>query len=472
MAINYLTSNAPSPSPSSADGGGGREPTNDELREWDRHHYWHSFTPMQAYEPLVIERAEGATLIDIDGKRYLDGAASMWCNVHGHNHPAINDAIRTQLDKVAHTTSLGMGNATTIKLARQLAEISPGNLEHVFFSSDGASAIEVALKAAFQYWRQCARQRPEKTKFIALGEAYHGDTLGAAAVGGIERFHALFEPLLFDVIRFPSPDARRQPAEAEHFLRQLESLLQEHHAEVAAMVMEPLVQCAAGMVMHPPGFLRGVRELTRRYDVLLIVDEVATGFGRTGTMFACAREDVVPDFLCLGKGVSGGYLPLSATITNGEIWNAFLGDADAGRTLFHGHTYSGNPLACAAALASLELFTQEQTLERLQVKIARLGKHLERIASNPNVAHVRQCGLIGAFDLVADKSTATPFPPEHAIGRKIARYALERGVWLRPQPHFVYVMPPLSITLEELDYIMNTIETGLNSQPLMSANCR
>jgi adenosylmethionine---8-amino-7-oxononanoate aminotransferase len=457
-----------SPSPFPADEGGGAKPSNDELRRWDRQHYWHSFTPMETYEPLIVERAQGATLIDIDGNRYLDGAASMWCNVHGHNHPAINAAIQAQLEKVAHSTSLGMGNSTTVKLAHRLAEIAPGNLEHVFFSSDGSSAIEVALKAAFQYWRQCDRPKPAKTKFVALGEAYHGDTLGAAAVGGIDRFHALFEPLLFDVIRFPSPDVHRLPHEVEkhhgvdYYLRQLESLLRENHSEIAALVMEPLVQCAAGMVMHPPNFLRGVRELTREYDVLLIVDEVATGFGRTGTMFACEREEIVPDFLCLGKGISGGYLPLSATITHSEIWNAFLGNPDDGRTLYHGHTYSGNPLACAAGLASLELFETERTLERLQAKIARLGEHLDRIAGHPNVANARQCGLIGAFDLVADKQTFTPFPLGQTIGRQIATYALRRGVWLRPQPHFVYVMPPLSISLEELDYLLNTIESGLN----------
>lgn len=442
-------------------------PTNQELREWDHHHYWHSFTPMEAYESLIIERAEGATLIDIDGNRYLDGAASMWCNVHGHNHPTINAAIREQLDKVAHSTSLGMGNSTTVKLARRLAEIAPGNLEHVFFSSDGASAIEVALKASFQYWRQCERPRPQKTKFIALGEAYHGDTLGAAAVGGIERFHALFEPLLCEVVRTPSPDVRQIPPDispttgAEHYLQPLEALIKNHHHDVAALVMEPLVQCAAGMVTHPSGFLRGVRELTREYGIHLIIDEVATGFGRTGAMFACEREEVVPDFLCLGKGISGGYLPLSATITHGEIWRAFLGKIDAGRTLFHGHTFSGNPLACAAALASLDLFTKEQTLERLQPKIARLGEHLARIAAHPNVAHARQCGLIGAFDLVTDKETGKQFSINEAIGRKIARLALESGVWLRPQPHFVYVMPPLSITIDQLDSMMQTIESAL-----------
>lgn len=453
---------------SPTDEGRGAVLSNEELRRWDRQHYWHSFTPMETYEPLIVERAQGTTLIDIDGKRYLDGAASMWCNVHGHNHPAINAAIHRQLEKVAHNTSLGMGNSTTVKLARRLAEIAPGDLEHVFFSSDGSSAIEVALKAAYQYWRQCDRPQSEKSKFVALGEAYHGDTLGAAAVGGIDRFHALFEPLLFDVIRFPSPDLHRLPEEVvrehgtEYYLRNLESLLRKHHLEIAALVMEPLVQCAAGMVMHPPNFLRGVRELTREYDVLLIVDEVATGFGRTGTMFACEREGIIPDFLCLGKGISGGYLPLSATITHSEIWNAFLGHPDAGRTLYHGHTYSGNPLACAAGLASLDLFNAEQTLKRLHPKIARLGEHLDRIAEHPNVANTRQCGLIGAFDLVVDKQSSAPFPAGQSIGRQIAKNALDRGVWLRPQPHFVYVMPPLSISMEELDYMLNTIESGLN----------
>ncbi len=299
--------------------------TTDELRLWDRRHHWHAFTQMAEYEPLIIERAEGCRLIDIDGREYLDGASSLWCNVHGHRHPRIDAAIRDQLGRIAHCTSLGMGCDTTVRLAKRLAENAPDDLEHVFFSSDGSSAMEVALKMAFQYWRQRDDPRPAKSKFIALGEAYHGDTIGSASVGGIPRFHALFKPLLFDVIRAPLPDPRRLPAgtppesAAAHYLNELEALLRRHHTEVAAMIIEPIVQCAAGMVMHPPGYLRGVRELTRRYDVLLIADEVAVGFGRIGTMFACEQESVVPDFLCLGKGLSAGYLPMSATITNSNI---------------------------------------------------------------------------------------------------------------------------------------------------------
>src|SRR3954467_5242437 len=276
-------------------------PSRDDLRDWDRGHHWHAFTQMAEYEPLIIKRAAGCRLFDIDDREYLDGASSMWCNVHGHNHPRINAAIREQLNRVAHCTALGMGCDTTVRLARRLADVAPGNLEHVFFASDGSSAVEVALKMAFQYWQQCDNRQPRKTKFIAFGEAYHGDTLGSASVSGIARFHALFKPLLFDVIRSPLPDPRRLPAgttsdaAAQLFLAETEELLRRYHDEIAALVIEPLVQCAAGMVMHPPGFLRGLRELSQTYGVLLIADEVAVGFGRTGTIFACNHEAVVPD---------------------------------------------------------------------------------------------------------------------------------------------------------------------------------
>jgi adenosylmethionine-8-amino-7-oxononanoate aminotransferase len=416
----------------------------------------------------VIERAEGCRLIDVDGREYLDGAASMWCNVHGHNHPRINAAIRAQLDRVAHCTSLGMGSNATVRLAKRLADLAPGNLDHVFFSSDGSSAVEVALKAAFQYWRQCDRPRPEKTKYIALGEAYHGDTIGAASVGGIARFQGIFGPLLFDVIRAPLPDPRQLPAAtspdaaAEHFLEPLEALLRAHHNEVAALVIEPLVQCAAGMVMHPPGYLRGVRELTRRYDVLLIADEIAVGMGRTGTMFACEQEGVVPDFLCLGKGLSGGYLPMSATLTHDAIYGAFLGAADEQRTLYHGHTYAGNPLSAAAALATLDLFDEEQTLAQLAPKIAQLGEHLCALAERPHVAHARQRGLIGALDLVADKNSAAPYPATERKAWQVCRAALARGVWIRPLGDVLYVTPPLAITIDELDLLMTTLATAID----------
>ena len=450
-------------------------PTRDELRDWDRRYHWHAFTQMAEYEPLVIERAEGCRLFDIEGRSYLDGASSMWCNVHGHNHPRINAAIREQLDRVAHCTALGMGSDAAARLAKRLADVAPGDLEHVFFASDGSCAIEVALKMAFQYWLQRDDPRPKKAKFMALGEAYHGDTLGSASVGGIPRFHALFKPLLFDVIRGPLPDPRRMAAgttveaASAHFLGEIEALLKSHHEELAAIVIEPIVQCAAGMVMHPPGFLSGLRELTRKYDVLLIADEVAVGFGRTGTMFACEQESVVPDFLCLGKGLSGGYLPLAATITNDTIFQAFLGAFHEGRTLHHGHTFSGNPLACAAGLASLNVFDDEQTLAALPEKTDRLAEHLSRLAEHSHVARIRQRGLIGALELTPNKASGLPFPALERRGWQVCRVTLANGVWLRPLGDVIYVMPPLAISLNELDEIMETLTAAINTATAQSS---
>jgi adenosylmethionine-8-amino-7-oxononanoate aminotransferase len=444
------------------------QPTRQQLFEWDRRHFWHAFTQMAEYEPLVIERAEGCRLFDIDGRAYLDGASSMWCNVHGHAHPRINAAICEQLGRVAHCTSLGMGCDTTVRLAKRLAELAPGNLEHVFFSSDGSSAVEVALKAAFQYWRQRSKPRPEKTKYVALAEAYHGDTIGSASVGGIARFRGIFGPLLFDVVRAPVPDPRRlrdgvsAEEAAAFFLDELRSLLQKHHEKIAALVIEPLVQCAAGMVMHPPGYLRGVRELTKEFDVLLIADEIAVGMGRTGTLFACEQEDVVPDFLCLGKGLTGGYLPMAATMTHDEIFRAFHGSHADARTLYHGHTYGGNPLAAAAALATLDLFDEERTLARLPVKIARLSEHLCNLAEHPHVVRTRQRGMIAALELTPDKTVGAPYPVAERRGWAVCQEALRRGVWIRPLVDVLYVMPPLAISLEELDELMETLGAAID----------
>ncbi|MHC4177765.1 MAG: adenosylmethionine--8-amino-7-oxononanoate transaminase, partial [Planctomycetota bacterium] len=365
------------------------DPTPEQLKTWDRQLIWHAFTQMAEYEPLILDRASGCVLVDIDGKEHIDGVSSLWCNIHGHRHPRLDAAIREQLDRVAHVTSLGCSNPTTIKLARRLVDLSPPGLEHVFFSDDGATAVEVAIKMAFQYWQQRDEKRREKTCYLALGEAYHGDTLGSVSVGGVERFHAMFRPLLFETLRLPAPDTYRTPKGVtpenmlEHYLGGVERVLAEQHRRIAALVIEPLVQAAAGMIVHPRGYLRGVRELTRRYDVLLIADEVAVGMGRTGRMFACQHEDVSPDLLCLAKGLTGGYLPLAATLTTDEIWRAFLGTYAEGKTFFHGHTYGGNPLGAAVALATLDVFEEEQTLDRLPEKIARLGGHLERIAKLP-----------------------------------------------------------------------------------------
>ncbi len=446
-----------------------RQPTRAELREWDRSIVWHPFTQMAEYEPLIIERAEGCVLVDIDGKEYLDGVSSLWCNVHGHRHPRIDAAVRAQLDKVAHVTALGLSNPTTIRLAKRLVDLAPEGLAHVFFSDDGATAVEVALKMAFQYWRQCPAPQPQKTCYAAFAEAYHGDTLGSVSVGGVARFHAMFKPLLFEVVRLPllERDTYRTPPGVgpeqltAHYLGQVEQALVAHHQRLAALVIEPLVQAAAGMIVHPPGFLRGVRELARRYGVLLIADEVAVGLGRTGRMFACEHEQVTPDLLCLAKGLTGGYLPLAATLATDQIYRVFLGSYAESKTFFHGHTYGGNPLGAAAALATLEVFEQERTLEQMVPKIERLAEHLRRIACLPHVGHVRQCGLMAGVELVRDKATKEPYPWAEKRGIRVCDHARREGVFLRPLGNVVVIMPPLAITLDQLDRILGAVERGI-----------
>ena len=438
-----------------------------QLADWDREHVWHAFTQMQDYEPLIVTHASGCVLTDIEGRELIDGVSSVWCNVHGHQHPIIDSAIREQLNKVAHVTSLGMSNPTTIELARRLAEITPDGLEHTFFSGDGASSVEVALKMAFQYWHQREDPRPQKNTYIALGSAYHGDTLGSVSVGGVARFHEMFEPLLFNVIRVENPNTYRLPEGVSatdataYYLDKLESTLATHHQQVAAMVIEPLVQGAAGLIMQPEGYLRGVRELTRKYDVLLIADEVAVGFGRTGKMYACEHESVSPDKMCLAKGLTGGYLAMSATIATTEIWNAFLGSGL--KTFYHGHTYAGNPLAAAAALATLDIFHDEATLENVATRSHELREALEtRIASHPLVGNIRQRGLIAAIELVADKATKDPLNATLGTGYKVCQAALDKGVWLRPLRDTLVIMPPLSINQQQLQQIVDAVDYGLN----------
>jgi adenosylmethionine-8-amino-7-oxononanoate aminotransferase len=450
---------------------------------WDSTHVWHSFTQMAEYEPWLIERGEGNWLIDDQGRRYLDGVSSLWCNVHGHNHPHINRAIEEQLHRIAHVTSLGMGNSTTATLAHRLVQHSPASLQHVFFSSDGASAVEVALKLAFQYWRQCEQPQPQRTLFLALGQAYHGDTLGSVSVGGVSRFHAMFDPLLFDVVRGPCPDSYRVPAHFEpshpigdhqdspafeaaltnHYLAQYERLLEEHAERIAAIIAEPLVQGAAGMVMHPPGFLKGLRELADRYGTLLIVDEIATGFGRTGKLWACEQENVQPDLLCAGKGLSGGYLPISATLTSNKIWQAFLGPYEKSRSFFHGHTFGGNPLAAAAALANLELFETTPVLEQVSMKAKLLEQCLAPLREHAHVGDVRQRGLIAAIELVADKRNKIGYPWEQRRGVIACRRAIEAGVWLRPLGNVLILMPPLSVTEDELKLLVHAVSLGVTA---------
>ena len=431
-----------------------------QLAAWDREHVWHAFTQMAEYEPFIVERAEGCTLYDIDGNAYLDGVSSLWCNVHGHRHPTLDAAIRDQLDRVAHVTNLGASNPTTIRLAKRLSEIAPTGLNHVFFSSDGACAVEVAIKMALQYWRQRPEPRPEKTRYLAFESAYHGDTLGSVSVSGVERFQAMFRPLLFDVLRLPRPVASSS-SPPDDSLKAAEAILAEHHQHIAALIIEPLIQCAAGMIIHPPGFLRGLRDLCSKYEVLLIADEVATGFGRTGKMFACEHEAVTPDFLCLGKGLTGGYLPMAATLTSDAIWNAFQGTYAESKIFCHGHTYGGNPLAAAAALASLDVFAEECVLKNLEPKIRRLSENLARIAKLPHVGEVRQCGFIAGVELVRDKQRLELYPFSEKRGFAVCDVSKRHGVLLRPLGNVIVIMPPLAVSVDELDRICLAAEIGI-----------
>ena len=438
----------------------------DQLKLWDSEHVWHAFTQMANYEPLVIDSASGCVLTDIQGNTYIDAVSSLWCNVHGHQHPVINAAIRQQLDQVAHVTSLGMSNPTTIQLAKRLVDITPENLNHLFFSGDGSSSVEVAMKMAFQYWQQKSEPRPNKTQYVALGSAYHGDTLGSVSVGDVQRFHEMFKPLLFDVLRLDSPDTYRLPDgvttaqdATQFYLNQLESLLQQHHSTIAAMIIEPVVQGAAGMIMQPPGYLAGVRQLTQKHDVLLIADEVAVGFGRTGAMFACNHEDIQPDLMCLAKGLTGGYITMAATLATTEIWKAFLGDSS--RTFYHGHTYSGNPLAAAAALANLDIFETEQTMVNVRERTKQLADLLKPLTDHHHVGDVRQRGLIVAIELVADKDNKTSFENIGASGSAVCKAALEQGVWLRPLRDTIVIMPPLSISESEITKIVTVVEQAI-----------
>ncbi len=440
------------------------------IRAWDKAHLWHPFTAQAdwaASEPLVIERGEGCYLIDSDGTRYLDGVGSLWCNVHGHRHPTLDAALRDQIDRIAHSTMLGITHPTAAMLAHELAMRAPDGLTRVFFSDDGATAVEVALKMAFQYWHQKRNPEPKRTRFLALGGAYHGDTIGDVSIGGVDRFHAMFSPLLFPALRAPIPYCYRCPLGLVRdecqidCLAALDRLLGDHPGEVVAVVIEPLVQGAAGMIVHPEGYLRGLREITRTHDTLLIADEVAVGFGKTGTMFACENEGVTPDFLCLAKGLTGGYMPMAATLTTEEVYSAFFATAAEEKTFQHGHTYGGNPLAAAVSLASFRVFDEERTLENLQPKIQFLTRRLERFRARKHVGDVRQKGLIAGIELVADKATKREFEWSDQVGARICRKARERGILIRPIADVLIVMPPLAISIEQLGEMLDVMEDCL-----------
>jgi adenosylmethionine---8-amino-7-oxononanoate aminotransferase len=414
----------------------------------DHRHLWHPFTQQRAWceeRPVEIERGEGTDLVDAEGRRYIDGVSSLWCNVHGHRHALIDEAVRDQLDRIAHSTMLGLTHRGAAELAARLVELAPPGLGRVFYSESGSTAVEIALKMAFQYWQQRGGQHRRRTSFVALADAYHGDTLGSVAVGGIDLFHGAYGPLLFDCHRVEAGDAE-----------QLARVLDFRSEEVAAVIVEPLVQGAAGIRVQPPGYLRRVRELTESHGVFLIADEVATGFGRTGTMFACEQERVTPDFLCLGKGLTGGYLPLAATLTTERVYEGFLGAPQDGRTFFHGHTFTGNPLGCAAALASLQVFRRERTLLRLQPKIRLLGELLRELAALPEVAEVRGRGFMAGVDL-------GEHDPSLRLGHGVTLEARDRGAIVRPLGDTVVLMPPLAISKADLRRLVEIVAASIRA---------
>jgi adenosylmethionine---8-amino-7-oxononanoate aminotransferase len=440
------------------------------LRNYDSEYLWHPFTQMSEWEGadnIVITRGEGSYLIDSDGNRYLDGVAAIWTNVHGHCRKEINDAIKEQVDRLEHSTLLGLSNDRAALLAKRLVEIVPPGLCKVFYSDNGSTAVEIGVKMAFQYQSQTGH--PEKTKFISFDNAYHGDTVGAMSVGGIDIYHEVYAPLLFPTIKAPSPYCYRCALAPEGdpkscgmlCLKELERLMELHSHELAGLVIEPFVQGAGGMIVQPEGFVKAVRELCDRFDVLMIADEVAVGFGRTGAMFACGKAGVTPDILALSKGISAGYLPLAATLTTRKVYDAFLGSYSELKTFFHGHTFTGNPIACAAGLASLDLFLSENLLENLVPKIAYLADRLQRLRELPQVGDVRQQGMIGGIELVLDKKTRKAYPWEERVGVRVCLEARKHGLFLRPLGNIIVVFPPLSISLDELKILMDGIEASI-----------
>ncbi len=433
--------------------------TKEELRQCDKEYLWHPFTQMKEYakeDAVIIEEGEGVILRDIEGREYIDGVASLWTNVHGHRKKELDHALKAQIDKIAHSTLLGISNVPAIELAKKLVHITPNGLDKVFYSDSGATAVEIALKIAFQYQKQAREGDPSKERFISLKNAYHGDTIGAVSVGGIDIFHSIYRPLLFEAYSAEAPYCYRCPFKKEYpscsmeCLSDLEEVMSRHSHEVTALIIEPLVQGAAGIIVQPPGYLKKVRELCTKYNILMIADEVAVGFGKTGKMFACNHEAISPDIMTLGKGITGGYMPLAATLTTGKIYEAFLGEYEEYKTFFHGHTYTGNPLACAVAIANLDVFEKEKVIEKLESKIEKLSELLKGFYELRHVGDVRQCGFIVGIELVMDRETKEPYPVAERTGYRVILEARRHGVIIRPLGDIIVLMPPLCISMDQL----------------------
>ena len=436
----------------------------------DKRYLWHPFTQMQDWlteDVVIIERGEGCYLIDVAGNRYLDGTASMWTNVHGHNHPELNAALKTQLDKIAHTTLLGYSNIPAIQLAEKLVTITPAGLNKVFYSDNGSTAVEIALKMAYQYWQH--KGEPQRKLFIHFDNAYHGDTIGAMSVGGIESFHTTFDSLLFKGVRVSAPEMSRSDRDSNErtvktrWLDAVADALSENAGQIAGIVLEPLIQGAGGMRIAPNGFLKGLETVAKASETLLIVDEVMTGFGRTGKMWACEHEDVTPDILCTAKGLAAGYLPLAATLTTDDLYNTFLGDYKDLKTFFHGHTFTGNPLACAVALENIAIFERENLLSELQPTLEHFRNRLQAFYTLPHAGDVRVCGFAAGVELMKNPDTYTPYPFEEKVGIRVCKEALARGAMLRPLVNTIVLMPPLNITISALDLLLDIVYASIET---------
>ena len=443
----------------------------DKLKQLDHSYLWHPFTQMQEWmgeEPCIISRADGNFLIDVQGRKYLDGVSSLWCNVHGHRKKELDDALRAQLERIAHSTFLGLSHVPGIQLAEKLIGIAPKGLQRVFYSDSGATAVEIALKMAVQYWQ--LKGEKQRTRIASLADSYHGDTVGSMSLGYSETFHRFYKELLFPVLRLTPPHVFRyyqhmsEAAALDAAVNEAEETLAANKDTLAALIMEPLMQGAAGMWAQPAGYVQALHDICRRHGILFILDEVATGFGRTGKMFACEHANVAPDLLCLAKGITGGYLPLAATLSTEEIFSAFLGEYKEFKTFFHGHTYTGNPLGCAVASANLALFERENTIENMQPRIEYLRTRLsEEFLSLPHVSDVRQWGYMVGIELVQDKASAKNYRPEERIGYKVILEARKRGVMIRPLGDVIILMPPLSISDGELTALLDVVHDSIGA---------
>lgn len=443
--------------------------TNHDWMRRDLEVLWHPCTQMKDHEQLPvipIRRGEGVWLEDFDGNRYLDAVSSWWVNVFGHANPRINDRIKAQVDQLEHVILAGFSHQPVIELSERLVALTPAGLDRVFYADNGSSCIEVALKMSYHYWRNVGQ--PEKRRFVTLTNSYHGETVAAMSVGDVALFTETYQGLLLDTLKVPSPDCYLRPEgmgweeHSRQMFAHMERTLAEHHASVAAVIVEPLIQGATGMRMYHPVYLRLLREACDRYGVHLIHDEIAVGFGRTGTMFACEQASIRPDFLCLSKALTGGYLPLAACLTTDAVYQAFYDDYHTLRAFLHSHSYTGNPLACAAALATLDIFEQDDVIEANKPLARRMAEATAHLVDHPHVGEVRQTGMALAIEMTADKARRTPYPWQERRGLAVYQHALSRGALLRPLGNVVYFLPPYVITPEQIDFLAEVATQGID----------